>query len=88
MLRRFTASAEDAGRRLDLYLASRLPDLSRTRIQELIDQGRVRVSERLARRAHRVMAGDIIEIEVLPRPPLRAAPEEIPIDVLSTRTRT
>ena len=82
VLRRFTASAEDVGRRLDLYLASRLPELSRTRIQELIDQGRVRVSERLARRAHRVMAGDIIEIEVLPRPPLRAAPEEIPIDVL------
>jgi 23S rRNA pseudouridine1911/1915/1917 synthase len=82
VLRRFTASAEDVGRRLDLYLASRLPDLSRTRIQELIDQGRVRVSERLARRAQRVMAGDTIEIEVLPRPPLRAAPEEIPIDVL------
>jgi 23S rRNA pseudouridine1911/1915/1917 synthase len=82
VLRRFSASAQDAGRRLDLYLASRLPDLSRTRIQELIDQGRVRVSERLARRAHRVMAGDIIEIEVLPRPPLRAGPEEIPIDVL------
>jgi 23S rRNA pseudouridine1911/1915/1917 synthase len=82
VLRRFIASAEDAGRRLDLYLASRLPDLSRTRIQELIDQGRVRVSERLARRAQRVMAGDTIEIEVLPRPPLRAAPEDIAIDVL------
>ena len=81
-LRRYTASAEDAGRRLDLYLASRLPNLSRTRIQELIDQGRVRVGERLARRAQRVTAGDLIEIEVLPRPPLRAAPEEIPIDVL------
>jgi 23S rRNA pseudouridine1911/1915/1917 synthase len=82
VLRRFTASAEDAGRRLDLYLASRLPDLSRTRIQELIDQGRVRIRERLARRAQRVMPGDIIDIEILPRPPLRAAPEEIPLDVL------
>ena len=82
VLRRFKASAEDAGRRLDLYLASRLPDLSRTRIQELIDQGRVHISERLARRAQRVMPGDIIDIEILPRPPLRAAPEEIPLDVL------
>lgn len=80
--RRFTASAEDAGRRLDLYLASRLPDLSRTRIQELIDQGRVRVGERLARRAQRIMAGDVIDIEIAPRPPLRATPEEIPLDVL------
>jgi len=80
--RRFTASAEDAGRRLDLYLASRLPDLSRTRIQELIDQGRVHVNQRLARSAQRITPGDIIDIEVLPRPPLRAAPEEIPLDVL------
>jgi len=80
--RRFTVSAEDTGRRLDLYLASRLPDLSRTRIQELIDQGRVHISERLARRAHRVMPGDVIDIEILPRPPLRALPEEIPLDVL------
>jgi 23S rRNA pseudouridine1911/1915/1917 synthase len=80
--RRFTASAEDAGRRLDLYLASRLPDLSRTRIQELIDERRVRVNERLARSAQRIMPGDIVDIEILPRPPLRAAPEEIPLDVL------
>ena len=82
VLRRFTASAEDAGRRLDLYLASRLPDLSRTRIQELIEQGRVRISERLARSAQRVVPGDVIDIEILPRPPLRATPEEIPLDVL------
>lgn len=80
--RRFIASAEDAGRRLDLYLASRLPGISRTRIQELIDEGRVRISERLARRAQRVVAGDLIDVEVIPRPPLRAAPEEIPLDVL------
>src|ERR1700686_1833917 len=80
--RRFTPSAEDAGRRLDLYLASRLSDLSRTRIQELIDEGRVRVSERLASRAQRVAPGDVIDIEILPRPPLRAEPEEIPLDIL------
>jgi 23S rRNA pseudouridine1911/1915/1917 synthase len=82
VVRRFTPSAEDAGRRLDLYLASRLPDLSRTRIQELIDNGHVRVSEQLARRAQRVMPGEAIDIEILPRPPLRAIPEEIPLDIL------
>src|SRR4029077_14021974 len=65
-----------------LYLASRLPDLSRTRIQELIEQGHVRIGEQLARRAQRVMAGDVVDIEILPRPPLRATPEEIPLDVL------
>lgn len=82
VVRHFTASAEDAGRRLDLYLSSRLPDVSRTRIQELIDEGRVRLGGQLVRRAQRVMSGDAIEIEVLPRPPLRAAPEEIALDML------
>jgi len=80
--RRLVASAEDAGRRLDLYLASRLPELSRTRIQELIDEGRVRVGERLPRRAQRVATGDVIDVEVLPRPALEAEPEEIPLELL------
>lgn len=80
--RRLVASAEDAGRRLDLYLASRLPELSRTRIQELIDEGRVHVGERLPRRAQRVATGDVIDIEVLQRPPLEAEPEEIPLELL------
>jgi 23S rRNA pseudouridine1911/1915/1917 synthase len=80
--RRFTIAASDAGRRLDQYLASQLPELSRTRIQELIDEGHARVSGRSPRRAHRLTAGEIIEIEVLPRPPLAAQPEEIPIELL------
>jgi 23S rRNA pseudouridine1911/1915/1917 synthase len=80
--RRFTISAADAGRRLDQYLAAQLPELSRTRIQELIDEGHTRVSGRSPRRAHRLAAGEIIEIEVLPRPPLSAQPEEIPIEIL------
>lgn len=81
-VRRFTVSSQDAGRRLDLYLASRLPELSRTRIQELIGGGQVRVGERLSRSAHRIATGDAIEVEVRARPPLSAAPEDIPVELL------
>jgi 23S rRNA pseudouridine1911/1915/1917 synthase len=80
--RRFTITAFDAGLRLDRYLAAQLPELSRTRIQELIDHGRARVSGRPPRRAHRLTAGEIVEIEILPRPPLEARPEDIPIELL------
>ncbi len=79
---RFVAAAEDAGRRLDVFLVARFPELSRTRLQELIDQGRVRVNGRVARRAHRVASGETVEIEVVPRPPLEAAPEDIPLEIL------
>ena len=80
--RRFTIAASDAGRRLDQYLAAQLPELSRTRIQELIDEGHVRIAGRSPRRAHRLAAGEIIDIEILPRPPLAAVPEKIPIEIL------
>jgi 23S rRNA pseudouridine1911/1915/1917 synthase len=80
--RRFTVSPGDAGSRLDIFLASQLPELSRTRIQELIDEGHARISGHAPRRAYRVAAGDEIEFDVLPRPPLAARPEAIPIELL------
>jgi 23S rRNA pseudouridine1911/1915/1917 synthase len=77
-----TATATDAGRRLDLFLAERVPELSRTRIQELTHEGKVRVDGSIAKAAHRISAGEAIEIEVLPRPAMEALPEDLPLDVL------
>jgi len=78
----FAVSPDDAGQRLDRFLAARLPDLSRTRIQELIDAGHARVNNKPAKPSHRLAAGEMIEISVLPRPPLDAVPEEIPLEIL------
>jgi 23S rRNA pseudouridine1911/1915/1917 synthase len=81
-LQRLVVAAADAGARLDRYLAARLPDLSRTRIQELIAEGCVRVNGAAAKPAHRVAAGETVEIEPLPRPPLDAVAEAIPLSIL------
>lgn len=78
----FRVSSEDAGQRLDRFLASQLPQLSRTRIQELIEQGRVRVGGHMQRASYRVLDADVLEVEVVERPPLVAVPEEIPIELL------
>ena len=77
-----TAASGDAGRRLDLFLAERVPELSRTRIQELIHAGQVRVEGHIAKVSHRIAAGETIEIEVLPRPAPEALPEDLPLDLL------
>ena len=77
-----TAGLEDAERRLDVFLAQRVPELSRTRIQELMREGRVRVEGRSAKASHRISAGEKIEIEVLARPALEARPEDLPLDLL------
>jgi len=80
--RRFIVGGEDAGFRLDLYLSARLPELSRTRVQELIAEGRVKVNGATVKPAHRIAADEIIEADILPRPPLKAVPEDISLEVL------
>ena len=76
------AASGDAGRRLDLFLAERVPELSRTRIQELIRDGHVRVDGGIAKAAHRISTGEAVEIDVLPRPAPVAQPEDLPLDLL------
>jgi 23S rRNA pseudouridine1911/1915/1917 synthase len=72
----------DAGERLDRYLAARLSDLSRTRIQELIEAGLVLVDGKPSKGALRLRGGEKIDIDAQARPPMRAEAESIPLDVL------
>ena len=58
--------AED-GQRLDAFLAESLPDLSRTRIQRLIADGRVTVDGERERASHRLAAGQTVAV-ALPAP--------------------
>ena len=67
---------------MDLFLAERVPELSRTRIQELARDGHVRVDGHTAKVSHRIAAGETIEIEVLARPAPEALPEDLPLDLL------
>ena len=53
-----TVAAEDAGKRLDQFLAAHLPDFSRVKVQQLIRQGLVRVDGREARAALRLRGGE------------------------------
>jgi 23S rRNA pseudouridine1911/1915/1917 synthase len=72
----------DAGERLDRYLAAKLPELSRTRIQELIEAGLVLVDGMPSKGAHRLRAGEKITVDAQARPPMRAEAEDIPLDIL------
>lgn len=79
---RFSVAAEDAGQRLDRYLAAHLPELSRTRLQELVDDGHVQVEGRTSKRSYQVEAGETIEIEVPSPPSPEVQPAAIPLEVL------
>jgi 23S rRNA pseudouridine1911/1915/1917 synthase len=73
---------EDAGTRLDRWLAARLPELSRTRLQELIAEGRVRVNGAAAKASQRIEAGQRVEVDAVERPAPVVAAEDLPLDVL------
>jgi 23S rRNA pseudouridine1911/1915/1917 synthase len=79
---RLTAGPGDAGKRLDQVLRERLPEYSRSRLQEWIRLGRVQVGGRERRAAYLLRAGETVEVAPAEVAPLRAAPEEIPLVVL------
>jgi 23S rRNA pseudouridine1911/1915/1917 synthase len=79
---RLTTESADAGKRLDHLLHQRLPEFSRSRIQEWIKAGRVLVDGRAARPSHAVRGDETIDVEPAAPLPLRAEAEEIPLRVL------
>jgi len=82
----FIISKADCGQRLDLFLAAKLPELSRSRIQQLLACGLVSIEEAAApppfKPNYRLRGGERITITVEPRAPLRALPEALPLDIL------
>jgi 23S rRNA pseudouridine1911/1915/1917 synthase len=78
----FTAEPAEAGRRLDNVLHERLPQYSRSRIQEWIRTGRVLVNGAPARASLTVRGGEAIHVEPADPPPLHAEPEAIPLAIL------
>jgi 23S rRNA pseudouridine1911/1915/1917 synthase len=77
-----TVAPDEAGARLDRWLAARLPEVSRTRLKGLVDAGRVRVDGRAAKAALRLRAGARVEAEVPPPPPETLAPEPVALRVV------
>jgi 23S rRNA pseudouridine1911/1915/1917 synthase len=72
-----------AGQRLDRYLAEQLPDLSRSRLQKLIEQGQVGVNGQICTsKKVIVQPGDRVHISIPDPQPLDLQPESIPLDIL------
>jgi 23S rRNA pseudouridine1911/1915/1917 synthase len=72
---------EHVGNRVDRVLADQYPDLSRSRIQDLIDNASITLVGRPIKASYRVREGDVLEVTLPPPEPLEAAPEEIPLDI-------
>jgi 23S rRNA pseudouridine1911/1915/1917 synthase len=78
----FMVAEDEAGQRLDRFLAAQFPDMSRTHVQTLIDEGRVLVSGISKKPSHHVESGEQIIVDI-PAPALPGVePENIPLTLL------
>ena len=73
---------EARGKRLDVFLADREKELSRSHIQKLIEGGAVLVNGRAVKVNYKLRTGDSVEIHVLEAQEWKILPEAIPLDVL------
>jgi 23S rRNA pseudouridine1911/1915/1917 synthase len=68
--------------RLDKYLTRFFSELTRTRIQQLINEGLITVNGVATKPSHQITPGEIIAVQILPPPPSKLIPEAIPLCVV------
>src|SRR5688572_28832807 len=73
---------KDAGMRLDAWLAANLPDLSRSRIQELIREQFILRNGQPAKPRDSVAVGDSLSVAIPEAVPAEAQPQDIPLNIL------
>lgn len=78
----FHVADEEAGSRLDAYLAVRIEGWSRARLQRLIEDGDALVMGKAVKPSYKVRAQDEIEVELTPAPSATFAPENIPLEIV------
>jgi 23S rRNA pseudouridine1911/1915/1917 synthase len=82
-LRVMKVPPEASGQRLDAFLAQQLENVSRSRVQLLLDQRGVEVDGKYAKASHKLRGGEKISILADPQPPpLRAIAEAIPLEIV------
>ena len=78
----FTVEQSLTSERLDIFLRTKFPAVSRGAMQRLIEQGHIRVNGKTVKPTHSPHAGEKIEIHFPEPKPAEAQPEEIPLDIL------
>ncbi|SEL95869.1 ribosomal large subunit pseudouridine synthase D [Syntrophus gentianae] len=83
IFRTYPVNGAEGGLRLDVFLTRQRTDLSRARLQRLIDEGRVAIGGITAIRAsQKLRAGDVVALEEPQAVPLGLVPQEIPLSIL------
>lgn len=78
----FEAKPEDENRRVDMFLAIELQDMSRSYVQKIIKQDCVCVNNKVVSASFRLSAGDMVSVDVPDAIALEIEAEDIPLDII------
>ncbi len=81
-IRQYIVTPDGAGKRLDAWLSTLAADLSRARIQALIQEGHILLNAKPVKPSHKLASGQAISLCVPPPVDVELKPEDIPLDVL------
>ena len=73
---------ESAGKRLDVFLSENLADISRSRIQLLLKEGRINVDGQKKKSNYKIRDGQVVTVSVPEPKPVAILPEKISLDIL------
>ena len=74
--------AQEAGQRLDAFVACEVPGLTRSAAQRLLEEGCVTVNGKPARKNYKLSVGDAVEVTVPDPEPVDIQAKEIPLDIV------
>ncbi|NDJ52004.1 MAG: RluA family pseudouridine synthase [Chloroflexi bacterium] len=77
-----TLAAEDEGERLDQFVAATLPDLSRSKVQQMVKAGEILVNSQPVKASYRLQTGDSVSIHLTQPEIEEVAAEEIDLEVI------
>lgn len=81
-MQEYKIGEEEKNIRLDKVITNIDNNISRTSVQRLIEEGKIRVNKKQEKPSYKVLEGDIIEIEKEEPKEIDLKPQEIPIDII------
>ncbi|HEY87562.1 MAG TPA: RluA family pseudouridine synthase [Dehalococcoidia bacterium] len=78
----YSLIADKQDTRLDKYVCQKYPELSRTQVQRLIDDGYITVNDRVTKAGLKLNLGDRVNIIIPPTAPSPLSPEALPLDII------
>lgn len=81
-IKKFLVSEEEEGDRLDVYLSNQLGDMSRSYVQKIIKDQKVKINSKVEKSKYLVKKSDEVEVEIPAPKVLEVIPQDIPIDIV------